>query len=92
MKTTVNINYPEMHGNTNDAIQAEYSSILNKYRVTSPVELTISRGIEFDSIIGEFGANMVKNKRAGFFKYYMTKKAFDKFSKENSLTLNILLD
>lgn len=90
-KNDLTINYPEMWGNTNDAIQAEYT-ILGKYRVTSPKEIKPARGVESCGVVSEYGANNTKNKRAGFFKYYMTEKAFNKFSKANKVTLNQLLD
>lgn len=86
------INYPEMWGNTNDAIQAEYRVLLNKYRVTTPKEIKLLRGIEAKGIVEEFGANNVKNKRAGYFVYYMTINAFEKFVKTNKVTQNIDLD
>lgn len=85
-------NYPEMNGNTNDEIQATFSYVVNKYRVTMPKQIKTGRGIEFDSVVAEFGANNCKNKNAGYFKYYMTKAAFAKFEANNDLTINILLD
>lgn len=88
MKTT--INYPEMHGSTNDTIQAEF--VLGKYRVKSVKELPITKGVRYDGVVSEFGSSMIPNKNAGHHKYYMTPAAFDKFSKANALTLNILLD
>jgi hypothetical protein len=84
------INYPEMHGSSDADIQAQYS--LGKYRVTSKTELNESQGIRFDGLVSEFGSSHIRNKRAGYFRYYMTKYAFDKFCKTNDLTLNILLD
>jgi hypothetical protein len=85
-------NYPEMYGSTNDEIQATFSYVVNKYRVTSKNEIKVSRGIEFDSVVAEIGANSTPNKNKGWFKYYMTKTAFAKFEAANNLTINILLD
>ena len=86
------VNYPEMWGYTEKNIQAEYSGYGNKYRVTSKKPIEIKRGIESNGIVGEIGANGVKNKRVGWYKYYMTESAFKNFCKTNDLTLNALLD
>ena len=84
----VTINYPEMQGTSEAEIQAEYS--FGKYRVTSKKELPIKRGVTFNGKVSEFGSSMIPNKRAGWFKYYMTPLAFDKMKEE--VVLNILLD
>lgn len=82
-----------MQGTSNADIQAELVFFLKKpYRVVSKNEIKLSRGIEFNSIVGEFGANNIPNKRKGFYKYYMTKLAFDKFKEENDVVINCLLD
>ena len=86
----LNINYPEMHGTTNDTIQAEF--VLGKYRVKSLNQLPLGKGIKYDGVVPELGSSNIPNKNAGHHKYYMTPAAFDKFSKSNELTLNILLD
>lgn len=91
--SNVTINYPEMWGNSDSEIQAEHTGIGSKpYRVTSKKEILVSRGIEFNGIVSLIGANQTPNKRAGWFKYYMTPKAFERFSKSNHITLNCLLD
>lgn len=92
MNPNLILNYPEMNGEIDCDIQAEYSAIVNKYRVVSKNKLTIKMGIKFDSVVSERGANDCVNKRAGWFKYYMTKKAFDKFIESNKVIQNILLD
>lgn len=86
------VNYPEMYGASKATIQAELSSATGRYIVRSEKPLTVSRGITFDGIISETGANNRPNRLAGWHRYYFTKAAFDKFEKANSLTLNILLD
>ena len=88
----LSLNYPEMHGYMEGDIQATFSPIMGKYRVTSKYELKTSKGVNFDGIVDEFGANNQPNKNKGFFKYYMTKKAFDMFVKNNKTVLNIYLD
>lgn len=89
----ITINYPEMWGNSEAEMQAENTCIGNRpYRVTSKQPIVISRGIEAAGQVGEFGANMTPNKRVGWFKYYMTKSAFDKLTKNNAVVLNCLLD
>jgi len=90
MATT--LNYPEMHGNIENDLQAEYISFLGKYRVTSKNEIEVKQGIVFNSVVAEFGANHVKNKNQGWFKYYFTPKAFYKFQSNNHIILNRLLD
>jgi len=87
------LNYPEMWGNSQAEIQAEFTGIGSKpYRVTSKNPITISRGIEPSGQVGEFGANNTPNKRVGWYKYYMTKNAFNKLVEANKVTLNALLD
>lgn len=92
MNPNLTLNYPEMHGEIECDVQAEYSAILTKYRVVSKNIIHIKKGIKFDSVVDKIGANNRPNKRAGWFKYYMTKKAFDKFLEENKVVQNILLD
>ena len=86
------INYPEMHREIENNIQAEYISFLGKYRVKSKNEIEIKQGITFDSIIGEYGANNVKNKHKEWFKYYLTPKAFKRLQNTEKIILNTLLD
>lgn len=62
------------------------------YRVTMPNQIKISRGIKYDGIIDNIGANGIKNKRAGFHKYYMTPNAFELFCRNNNVTLITYLD
>lgn len=89
----ITINYPEMWGDSVAEIQAENTCIGSRpYRVTSKQPLTVSRGVEPCGQVGEFGENMTKNKRVGWFKYYMTRKAFENFTKTNAVELNCLLD
>lgn len=59
------------------------ASILSngKYRVTSKTEIKTNRSVTFKKLVDEFGANNVKNKRAGWFVYEMTAKALDLFVK-----------
>lgn len=72
--------------------QAEYRHIIGKYKVKTTGIIEIKRGITSDGQISLIGANGVANKHAGWNVYYMTPKAFDKFEKENTVLLNILLD
>jgi hypothetical protein len=90
--SNLTIAYPELNSTTNNKVQATYSSILNKYRVTSEKEIEIKRGIEANGIVSAIGANSCPNKNAGWFKYYMTEKAFDIFCEKNQATLNIYFD
>ena len=92
MDANLTLNYPEMHGEIECDVQAEYSAIVNKYRVVSKSIIPQTMGIKFDSVVDRLGANNQPNKRVGWFKYYMTKKAFDKFLKTNKVVQNILLD
>ena len=87
MKT---INYPEMWGYTEAPIQAEFC--MSKYTVTSKTEIPVTRGIVFNSIVDKIGANNCPNKRAGWFKYYMTENAFERFCKSNNVQVNCYLD
>jgi len=91
MATT--INYPEMWGNSEAEITATSTCITSRpYSITSKQEIKISRTIEFTGLVGEYGANNCKNKRVGWFKYLMTRTAFDKFAKTNNVTIECLLD
>ncbi len=90
MSKNVELHYPEMWGETDSEITAEFC--LGKYRVTSKKEIPVSRGIEFCGLVGLIGSNSVPNKRAGWHKYYMTPNAFEKFSSTNKVVLNALLD
>lgn len=85
-------NYTEMHGELANDIQAEYISFLGKYRVKSKNELGKGRGITADGQVGAIGANSVPNKNAGWFRYYMTPKAWEKLIATNDVVLNLLLD
>jgi hypothetical protein len=87
------LNYPEMWGDSDANIQAEYTGIGGKpYRVTSITPLPIKRGIEYNGTVGEYGSSMMPNKRAGWFKYYMTARAFYALKNQYDITLNSLLD
>ena len=92
--SNLEINYPEMWGNSESEIQAEFTGIGKKpYRVTSRDILIISLiGVEYNGQVKEFGANNVPNKRKGWHKYYMTKKAFQNLTKSHKVVLNCLLD
>ena len=90
MNTT--INYPEMWSESKSELQAEYSSVLKKYRVTSLNKIEEKRGIEYIGIVSDFGANDTPNKRKGWYKYYMTKRAFDLFTETSDVEINCLLD
>ena len=92
MNPNLKLNHPEMHGEIECDIQAEYSVIMGKYRVVSKTQLAITKGVKFDSVVEERGANNCVNKRAGWFKYYLTKKAFEKLIETNEVVQNILLD
>ena len=86
-------NYPELEGRNLDInCVAEYSAIVNKYRVVSKTKLKETKGLKFDSIVPERGANDTPNARAGWFKYYATPKAFDKLGSSQQVVLNIYLD
>lgn len=91
-------NYPEMNNNLDikpediHTIQAEYRSIINKYKVKTKEPIEVKRGITADGVVGPIGANGVPNKHAGWNVYYMTPKAFDIFRVKNTVLLNILLD
>ena len=51
-------NYPELEGRNLDInCVAEYSAIVNKYRVVSKTKLKETKGLKFDSIVPERGAN-----------------------------------
>ena len=92
-ESNLEINYPEMCGNSEAPIQAENTSLtFQPYRVTCKEPINMSRGISYNGIVSEIGANNCKNKRAGWHKYYMTKKAFEKFCETHKVTLNCLLD
>ena len=86
------VNYPEMWGQTTDEIQAQYSEIVDKFRVTSKNEIKVTRGIKYRGKVPEIGANNTPNKRAGWHTYYMTESAFNKFQQNNDVILNSLLD
>lgn len=87
------INYPEMHGNSNADIQAETTCLTNKpYRVTSKFQLPITQGVSYNGQVGVFGSNNVPNKRAGYYKYYLTRNAFNRLIKNHLVVLNCLLD
>jgi len=89
----VTLHYPEMQGNSIADIQAENTCIGSRpYRVTSRNPLHISRGIDFNGLVGEIGANNTPNKRVGWHKYYMTKSAFRNLTKTHEVVLNCLLD
>lgn len=91
--SNITINYPEMWGNSEAEIQAENTFIGKKsYRVVSKKPIEIKRGIEAAGKVDEIGANNIPNKRAGWYKYYMTQSAFEKLASNNSITLNCLLD
>lgn len=94
MNENIKYNYPEMWGHTEDEIQVEFRALIGKYviRCKKQLELPLKQGVMFDSIISEIGANNTPNRYAGWYKYFFTRKAFEKFSKENNLTLNMLLD
>jgi adenylosuccinate synthase len=91
--SNLDINYQEMWGEQECDIQAEHTGIGSKpYRITSKFPLPASQGVESAGQVGEYGANMTKNKRVGWYKYYMTRKAFEKLHKTNKVVLNCLLD
>ena len=90
--SNLNINYPELQTSSKSKVQAVYSAVLNKYRVTSQKEIEVKRGIEYNGKVDKLGANGIENKNVGWFKYYMTEKAFDTFTANNKTTLNIYLD
>ena len=89
-QTQITVNYPEQWGETEAPIQAEF--VLGKYRVTSKTEIAVTRGITFNGIVDKIGANNYPNKRAGWFKYYLTVNAFERFCKSNNVQINCLLD
>lgn len=87
------LNYPEMCGDSGANIQAEFTGIGSKpYRVTSITQLPIKRGVEDIGIVDKYGSSMMPNKRAGWFKYYMTARAFYALKNQYDVTLNALLD
>jgi len=79
------INYPEMWGDSPAEIQAEY--VLGKYRITSKKPIAIKRGIEYTGTV-----NNELSKRFGWHKYYLTELAFDKLCEVQPIVLNCLLD
>lgn len=88
----ITIHYPEMHGDSEAKIQAEFLSFSGRYRVKSVSQIEIKRGIEFDGTIPHINGQGFSNKKGGWFTYYMTEKAFKKFSSTNKVVLNCLLD
>ena len=91
MATT--INYKELNDGQEPEsnIYAEY--LHNCIKVVSKTELSLGkRGVTENGLVSEIGANGCKNKRAGWFSYYLTAAAFDKFQKTNNIDLNLYLD
>jgi len=87
------INYKELNDGQEpeSVIYAEY--LHNCIKVVSKIALNLGkRGITDNGLVSDIGANGCKNKRAGWYSYYLTPAAFDKFKKTNSIVLNLYLD
>ncbi|MGG3987463.1 hypothetical protein [Bacillus smithii] len=70
-------------------IEAKYSSLMGKYRLSTPLKLS-GRGIKYHDTYTE--QNCTNPSKYGWNVYYVTKNAFEKLSKEYSIAQELLLD
>ena len=90
---TATIHYPESNQNQNikSSIYAEF--LQNSVKVVSETILSLGkRGVTYNGLVSDIGANGCKNERAGWHSYYLTQSAFNKLKKSNDVVLNVFLD